>query len=283
VVEPAALTEQEFRRLCEFLYRRTGMVFNEDKRYFVDRRVIDRMSATGSATFASYFARLRSNVQNEVEQFINAFTINETYFYREDQQLRCLTSDLLDERVRAKKPGQPLRIWSVPCSTGEEPFSIAIWILENWPRADAHDIEIVGSDIDTSVLEAARKGIFGKRSLMRLTPDLIEKYFVPFGPERWRIVQSLRESILLTSVNLVEVSQTRAHGKFDVIFCRNVLIYFDDASRRQAAENLYENLEPGGYICLGHSESMSRISSLFEVCRFSDAIVYRKPLGGGDG
>jgi chemotaxis protein methyltransferase CheR len=259
------------------------MVFNADKRYFVDRRVIDRMSATGSATFASYFARLRSDLQNEVEQFINAFTINETYFYREDQQLRCLTSDLLDDRVRLKKRGEPIRIWSAPCSTGEEPFSIAIWILENWPRADAHDIEIVGSDIDTSALEAAREGIFGKRSLMRLTPDLVAKYFVPIDPERWRIAQSLRESILLTSVNLVDASQTRTHGKFDVIFCRNVLIYFDDASRREAAENLYENLEPGGYICLGHTESMSRISPLFEVCRFADAIVYRKPLGGGHG
>jgi len=283
VVEFLAPTEEEFRRLCDFLYRRTGMVFNEGKRYFVDRRVIDRMSATGSATFASYFARLRSDLQNEVEQFINAFTINETYFYREDQQLRCLTSDLLDERVRSKKRGEPIRIWSAPCSTGEEPFSIAIWILENWRQADAHDIEIVGSDIDTKVLEAAREGIFGKRSLMRLTPDLIEKYFVPIDPERWRIVQSLRESILLTSVNLVEASQTRAHGKFDVIFCRNVLIYFDDASRRMAAENLYENLEPGGYICLGHTESMSRISPLFEVCRFADAIVYRKPLSDGHG
>jgi chemotaxis protein methyltransferase CheR len=163
------------------------MVFNEGKRYFVDRRVIDRMSATGSATFASYFARLRSDLQNEVEQFINAFTINETYFYREDQQLRCLTSDLLDDRVRLKKRGEPIRIWSVPCSTGEEPFSIAIWILENWPRADAHDIEIVGSDIDTKVLEVAREGIFGKRSLMRLTPDLIEKYFVPIDPELARV------------------------------------------------------------------------------------------------
>ena len=257
------------------------MVFNEGKRYFVDRRVTDRMSATGSATFASYFARLRSDLQNEVEQFINTFTINETYFYREDQQLRCLTSDLLDERVRSKKRGAPIRIWSAPCSTGEEPFSIAIWILENWPQADSHDIEIVGSDIDTKVLEAAGEGIFGKRSLMRLTPNLIKKYFVPIDPERWRIVRGLRESILLTSVNLVDASQTRTHGKFDVIFCRNVLIYFDDASRREAAENLYENLEPGGYICLGHTESMSRISPLFEVCRFADAIVYRKPLGGG--
>jgi len=171
----------------------------------------------------------------------------------------------------------------VQCSTGEEPFSIAIRLLEKWPQGDAYYIEIVGSHIDTSVLEAAREGTFGKRALMRLKPDLIEKYFVQVAPERWRIVESLRQSILLTSVNLVEASQTRLHRKFDVIFCRNDLIYFDDASRRAAAENLYENLEPGGYVCLGHTESMSRISPLFEVCRFADAIVYRKPLDGGHG
>jgi chemotaxis protein methyltransferase CheR len=283
VIEPAPLTEEEFRRLCDFLYRRTGMVFNEAKRYYVDRRLIDRMLATGAASFASYFARLRSDSQNEVEQFINAFTINETYFYREDHQLRCLTSDLLVERILAKKPGEAIRIWSAPCSTGEEPYSIAIWLLENWPLADSYDIEIVGSDIDTNVLEAAREGIFGKRALMRLTPELIGKYFDLISPERWRITESLRQSILLTPVNIVNSAQTRAYGKFDVIFCRNVLIYFDDTSRRIAAENLYESLSPGGYICLGHSESMSRISPLFEVCRFADAIVYRRPKDGGRG
>ena len=283
MIEPTEPTDEEFRRLCDFLYRRTGMVFSEAKRYYVDRRVIDRMLATGSESFASYFSRLRNDFQSEVEHFINAFTINETYFYREDQQLRCLSSDLLPERVRRKRRGEPIRIWSVPCATGEEPYSIAIWLLENWPQADSWDIEIVGSDIDTKVLEAAREGEFGKRALMRLTPDLVGKYFEPIGPERWRIVESLRQSILLTPVNIVERAQTRPHGKFDVIFCRNVLIYFDDASRRVAAENLYENLEPGGFICLGHTKSMSRISPLFEVCRFEDAIVYRKPLDADHG
>lgn len=182
-----------------------------------------------------------------------------------------------------KPRGETMRIWSVPCSTGEEPYSIAMWLLENWAEVDAHDIEIVGSDIDTSALEAAREGTFGRRALMRLTPELIEKYFEPVGPERWRIAESLRQSILLTSVNIVDSTQTRAYGKFDVIFCRNVLIYFDDTSRRIVAENLYESLAPGGYICLGHSESMSRISPLFEVCRFADAIVYRRPRDGGHG
>jgi chemotaxis protein methyltransferase CheR len=281
VVEDAPITQEEYRRLCDYLYRRTGMTFNESRRYFVDRRVADRMAATGAASFAGYFARLRSDLDGEIEQFINAFTVNETYFYREDHQLKCLTADLLAERLRVKPPGEAMRIWSVPCSTGEEPYSIAMWLLENWPQVDSHDVEIVGSDIDTAVLAAAREGVFGARALMRLTPELIQKYFIPEGPEQWRILDDLRGSVRFTAANLVERSQTSPHGLFDVIFCRNVLIYFDDTSRRVAAENLYENLAPGGYICLGHAESMSRISPLFEVCRFADAIVYRRPLEAG--
>ena len=283
MAEPAPATEEEFRRLCEFLYRRTGMVFTDAKRYFVQRRLADRMSAAGATSFTSYFARLRSDMGGEVEQFINAFTVNETYFYREDHQLRCLTTDLLAQRTRAKPPGEAIRIWSVPCSTGEEAYSLAMWLLENWPQVDAYDIEIVGSDIDTSALASAREGVFAKRALMRLTPELVAKYFVPVGPERWRILDDLRQSVRFTPVNLVEPAETRPHGRFDVVFCRNVLIYFDDASRRVAAENLYENLVPGGYICLGHAESMSRISPLFEVCRYADAIVYQRPQERGRG
>jgi chemotaxis protein methyltransferase CheR len=278
VTEYAALTAEEFHRLCDFLYRRTGIVFTEAKRYFVERRVVDRMTATGAVTFASYFAHLRGDVGGEVEQFINAFTVNETYFYREDHQLRCLSTDILAERVRTKRPGEAIRIWSAPCSTGEEPYSIAMWLLENWPLVDHHEIEIVGSDIDTDVLESARIGLYGKRALMRLSEDLVDKYFVPKNSEAWQIIDDLRESVQFTRVNIVEPLQTRQHGRFDVIFCRNVLIYFDDASRRLAAENLYENLVPGGYICLGHSESMSRISPLFDVRRFEDAIVYQRPV-----
>lgn len=275
--ERPTLTEDEFRRLCEYLYRRTGMIFTEAKRYYVERRVWERMAATESPSFTSYFARLRTNTQDEIQQFVNAFTVNETYFYREDYQLKCLTNDLLAERLGDKPIVDSIRIWSAACSTGEEPYSIAIWLLENWPRVDQHFIEIVGSDIDTRVLELARAGIFSKRALMYVPPELIGKYFDALPGERWQIAAPLRDSVSFTSVNLVEPDQTRRHGQFDVIFCRNVLIYFDDASRRIAAENLYENLLPGGFICLGHTESMSRISPLFEVRRFADAIVYQRP------
>jgi chemotaxis protein methyltransferase CheR len=277
VAEPASVTEDELRKLAEFLYRRTGMIFNETKRYYVERRITERMAATSNGTFSEYFSYLRGEVRGEVEHLINAFTVNETYFYREDHQLECLTRDLLRERIQGRARGELIRIWSAPCSTGEEPYSIAIWLLENWPEADAYDIEIVGSDIDTRVLEAAGAGIFGKRALMRLTPQLIAKYFRQLDDERWLILDDLRSSVQFSRVNIVETRETRLQGQFDVIFCRNVLIYFDDESRRIAAENLFDNLLPGGFICLGHTESMSRISSLFEVCRYSDAIVYRRP------
>ena len=275
--DPPPVTPEEFRRLCEFLYRRTGMRFNGDKRYYVERRIRERISATGSASFTSYFAHLRSDFRGEAEKLVNAFTVNETFFYREDHQLRCLTTDLLARRIAAKRRGDPLLIWSVPCATGEEPYSIAIWLLEQWPEVDAYDIEIVGSDIDTQVLEAAREGVFGKRALMRLSPELIAKYFVQVDEYNWQIIPELRQSVRFSPANLIDSAEMRMYSRFDVIFCRNVLIYFDDTSRRIAAGNLYENLVPGGYICLGHTESMSRISPLFEVCRFSDAIVYQRP------
>ena len=112
---------------------------------------------------------------------------------------------------------------------------------------------------------------------MRLPPEVVGRYFEALAEEQWQIIPQLRDSVSFTTVNLLEPDQTRLHGQFDVIFCRNVLIYFDDASRRIAAENLFESLLPGGFICLGHTESMSRISPLFEARRFADAIVYQRP------
>ena len=131
------IAEDDYRRLCDYLYRRTGLSFSESRRYFVDRWIAERMAATRSTSFAGYFGRLRGNLDRELEHFVNAFTVNESYFYREDHQLRCLTSDLLRVRLTLKSAHQPIRIWSMPCSTGEEPYSIAIWLLENWPEVDA--------------------------------------------------------------------------------------------------------------------------------------------------
>src|SRR3569833_4064769 len=145
MAEQPRLTAEEFNKLAEFLYRRTGMVFTEAKRYYGERRISERMSAMSSRSFTDYFAHLRGEERKEVEELINAFTVNETYFYREDYQLACLTTDLLAARLTAKRRGDAIRIWSAPCSTGEEPYSIAIWLLENWKEVDAYDIVFVWS------------------------------------------------------------------------------------------------------------------------------------------
>jgi chemotaxis protein methyltransferase CheR len=277
-----ALTADEIRRLCQFLHRRTGMLFGESKRYYIERRIADRMGATGMRSFTAYFAHIEAD-QGEVEQLINIFTVNETYFYREEHQLHCLSRSLLPEIVQGRKPGDLVRIWSVPCSTGEEPYSIAIWLLENWPLVDAYHIEIVGSDIDTQVLLDAQAGDYGERALSRLPPDVVERYFEPAQDGHRRLIQDLRESVRFTSANLVDARSVAAQGRFDIIFCRNVLIYFDDSSRLLAVNNLHESLHPGGYICLGHTESMTRISKRFDLRRFEDAIVYQRPGADRDG
>lgn len=274
---PVSISPEEVERFCDFLYRRTGLSFSESKRYFIDRRLEERIAATGSPSFQAYFSLLRSDADHEIEFLINSFTVNETYFYREDHQLRCMTSNLLSGIVEQKPPGSTIRIWSIPCSTGEEPYSIALWLMENWPQVDSYNIEIVGSDIDTRALKAAVEGIYGDRALMRLSRAIIDRYFRPIADGKHEIDEGLRGSIEFTRANVIDAKDMAHYRGFDLIFCRNVLIYFDDASRRQAAENLYDCLTPGGYICLGHSESMSRISPLFSVCRFPDAIVYQRP------
>ena len=270
------LAAGEIRRLCDFLYGRTGMLFGESKRYYIERRVADRMAAARMRSFSAYFSHLQAD-EAEIEDLINIFTVNETYFYREEHQLRCLGRSLLPKIVQDRKPGDLVRIWSVPCSTGEEPYSIAIWLLENWPMVDAYNIEIVGSDIDTRVLLEAGAGNYGERALSRLPPGVVERYFEPLREGGRRLIQDLRQSVKFTPVNLVDARSVAAQGMFDVIFCRNVLIYFDDASRLVAANSLYDSLRPGGYVCLGHSESMTRISNRFDLQCFEDAIVYRRP------
>jgi chemotaxis protein methyltransferase CheR len=212
-----------------------------------------------------------------VEHLVNSFTVNETYFYREEHQLSCLSRSLLPEIVARRGPGDLVRIWCVPCSTGEEPYSVAIWLLENWPMVDAYNIEIIGSDIDTQVLAQALEGDYGERALSRLPPRLVADYFGPPRNGQRRIIQDIRESVKFTRVNLMQAADMASQGRFDVVFCRNVLIYFDDASRLAATHNLFEALLPGGFICLGHSESMGRINDRFVLRRFEDAIVYQRP------
>jgi chemotaxis protein methyltransferase CheR len=277
-VQPA-LSPEQFARFCDFFYHHTGILFGESKRYFVERRVLDRIRASGSEDFRDYFALIRFDASGrELQSLVNAMTVNETYFFREDNQFAALTSDVLPYLAGLRQ--RPIRIWSLPCSTGEEPYSIAMAILENWNDADEHAIEIHASDIDSEVLAQARAGIYGQRSLQRLSAQLRARYFTALPGERFRLHEAIRSSIDFGPVNVVDPRSMARYRDMDVVFCRNLLIYFDDLSRRQAVEAIYESLAPGGFVFLGHSESMSRMSSLFQPRKVSDSIVYQKPLDG---
>jgi len=271
-----AITAEELRRIGDILYRWTGMIFGENKRYYIERRIAERMSQLKMTDVSAYLGSVMGHY-DERQKLINAFTVNETYFYREEHQLAALSNELLPIIIRDKRPGDLVRIWSMPCSTGEEAYSIAIWLLENWPLVDAYNIEIVGSDIDTDALEHARAGMFSARALARLPEPVMQAYFEPERRHRRKIIDDLRESVRFTSANLIDRGTLAPLGTFDVILCRNLLIYFDQAARVIAANNLFEALNPGGFICLGHSESMNRLSNRFTLSRLDDAIVYRKP------
>ena len=273
------ITDDDFEKFREFFYRKTGIMFEQSKRYFVDRRLVERIKATGHDSFKSYFIFVRFDTSGkELQNLINALTVNETYFFREEYQFRCMVNKMLPEIVSRKKPVEIIKIWSIPCSTGEEPYSIAIYLLEYWKDIDKWDVEIVGSDIDTNALEKAKRGIYSERSVQDLPKHILQKYFTYLGNGDYQICEDLRNSIEFTKVNIVDPKETKRYRGFDIVFCRNLLIYFDDLSRKLAVENIYDAMNPGGFICLGHSESMSRITSIFQIRKFPEAIVYQKPL-----
>jgi len=277
-VAEITISQEDFNKFKEFFYRKTGIYFEDSKRYFVDKRLIERIKETGSESFRDYFTLLRFQASGEeLQKLTNCMTVNETYFFREEHQFKCLVNSMLPEIIKQKDRNKRIRIWSIPCSTGEEPYSIVLYLLEWWPDLENWDVEIIASDIDTNVLQKAKAGLFSPRSVQHLPANILKKYFEKKGNDLYQISQDLRNSVEFTRLNLNDPVDTKAYRNFDIIYCRNLLIYFDDMSRRHAAEVFFDALNPGGFICLGHSESMSRISSLFKVVKFPDAIVYQKP------
>ena len=278
MVDETRITTENFNKFREFFYRKTGIQFEDSKRYFVDKRLIERIEATDSGNFRTYFTLLRfQSGGEELQALTNTMTVNETYFFREEYQFKCLVNSLLPEIVKKKPMDSTLRIWSIPSSSGEEPYSIALYLTEYWPDIAHWDVELISSDIDTSILKKARAGKYSERSVQHLPAVLLQRHFRRTHDGEYQISDDLRQAVEFSRVNLSEPADTRHYRGFDVIFCRNLLIYFDDLSRQKAAEAIYDALNPGGYICLGHAESMSRITSLFRVRKFPEAIVYQKP------
>lgn len=278
-----AFTDADFHRLQAYVHAETGIRFAPTKRYFVDKRVQACIRESGLRDFASWFTELRLGRGDLRQRLVNQLTVNETYFLREDYQFDALVESVLPRVLAARRAAGdhgPIRIWSMPSSTGEEPYSVAITLLERWPAIATVDVEIVGADIDTNALAHARAGEFSARAVHRVPPALLGRYFTPLPGGRYRIVDDLRGAIDFRHVNINDSAQMRAQGRFDVVLCRNLLIYFDDLSRRRAADHLYGALRPGGFLFLGHSETMSRVSSVFVPRRLPQGIAYQRPAEG---
>jgi chemotaxis protein methyltransferase CheR len=275
-----AISPDDFQKFQEYFYRKTGIRFEDSKRYFVDKRLLERIAATASKDFRNYFAMLRFEASGaEMQELINLMTVNETYFFREDYQFECLVESILPEIVARKKHDGPIRIWTIPSSSGEEAYTIAMCLLERWAAIDQWDVEILSSDIDTNILVQARAGLYSARSVQHVPENYLGKYFRRTA-KGFQLDDTLRNAVEFSRVNLQDPAEVRPYRNFDVIFCRNLLIYFDDQSRKQAAETFFDALRPGGFMLLGHSESMSRMSALFKVRKFPEAIVYQRPGGG---
>jgi len=270
------LNEKEFRKLCSFIYRKTG-IFIEDKKFkTLSPKITKLIQEKSFKDFRSFFHALRFNKDNDLLQsLINTVTVNETYFFRENYQFEALVNEILPKLDKIRPKDEIIRILCAPSSTGEEPYSIALHLLDEGELIEKRDIEIIGIDIDSNVIQKAKRGIFSKRSIQFLPKHLLSRYFKQIGAN-YQIAEFLREAITFKNVNVMDKLQMKRLGKFDVIFSRNMLIYFDEKSRKEVAITFYEMLKPKGYIFLGHAESMNRIVSVFKTIKVKDAIVYQK-------
>ncbi|MFZ5592025.1 MAG: CheR family methyltransferase [Bacillota bacterium] len=270
----AILNAADFTRLAEFIYQKTGIRFGADKNYYVTKRVEKRMQELGFKSFSLYFNHLRfHSAKRELEFLVNSLTVNETYFFREYMQLKCFAEEvipLLAQNLRGSK----LKVWSAGCSTGEEPYTLAIILLEMLGDTGMH-FEVHGTDINTEALKSAERAYYGARAVKDVPVDYLQKYFRFDGNGYW-VRPDVKKRVCLYRLNLMDREAMERMSGFHAVFCRNVLIYFDDHSRREVALGFYRSLEPGGFIFLGHSESMSRITPIFKLRRFKEAIIYQK-------
>ena len=272
------LSKENFMKLGEFIYRKSGIYLEEDKHFDKLAKYIDRRAKElGLDNFRKYFFKLRFEDKDgsEFQELMNAITVNETYFFREKDQFEVLVDKILPELHERLPASQPLRILSSPCSTGEEPYSIILHIVEEGKVVEERDIEVVGIDIDSTVIKKAQIAKFTDRSVHAIPKTILNKWFVK-KPLGYELGEELQGSVDFQVANVFDKAQMRKLGKFDVIFSRNMLIYFDDASRKEVAMTFYDMLNPGGYVLLGHAEYMSRIVSVFKAKKIDNTLIYQK-------
>ncbi|MDF2696617.1 MAG: Chemotaxis protein methyltransferase CheR [Labilithrix sp.] len=281
------LRAEEYRLLRDLVSERLGIWFGPESRSSLERRLRERLVVHGLGSFADYYQLLKYSplASEEWDEAGDLLTTHETYFFREDYQLRAFQQELLP--MLAARSRRRLQVWSAGCSTGEEAYTIAMLILESglFDPTQGWELRVHGSDLSKKCIAAARRGVYGSASFRATSDEARTRWFVPIknegaeaGPTQYGVAPAARALCHFAQMNLLDEERTHLVGRCDVIFCRNVVLYFDAAARRRVIEMFYDRLVPGGVLLLGHAESLLNVSTAFELLHLKEDLVYRKPL-----
>jgi len=272
------MDDEEFLLIRDFIYDHCGLFFETDSKYLLEKRLSRRITLHQISNYRDYYLYLKYDRRRdeELSTVLDILTTNETYFFREGYQLKAFTEEIVPE-ITGRKREKVLKIWSAGCSTGEEPYTIAMLIIDLMKNGSLSgwNIEILGSDISQRVLGVARKGVYSPSSF-RETEERYMSYFEEEDGKK-RIKDEVRKLVTITHLNLLDSSKISLLKTMDVIFCRNVIIYFDIKAKKRVMQGFYDKLDKGGYLLLGHSESLMNISALFDLKHLKNDLVYQKP------
>lgn len=273
------MKDSTFQELRDTIYKHSGIYFTDGKKYLLEGRISKRLTAKKLSSYEEYIALLKSAAAyDELPFLFEAVTINETYFFRAAHQFEAIEKIIFPEII-ANKPDsftKTFRIWSAASSTGEEAYTLAIITLEKLkPLYPNVQFQIIGSDINNAVLENAREGVFKEYAIRNVPPHLLRKYFQQNG-NSYILNQEVKNLVKFVNINLYDPIQMRSMSGCDIIICANVLIYFDMHSKQQAVSQLYNALNPGGYLFIGYSESLHGVSKDFKLVHLPKAMAYKK-------
>lgn len=276
----SGISNEDFLLLRDFIYRQCGIFIAENRKYLVENRLAGRLKDLKLKSYGEYYHYLRfdPNRHAELNRLFEVVTTNETSFYRNPPQLEVFRKVVLGRTIaEARKKGlKKIRIWSAGCSTGEEPYTLAILLHETLgAEIGSWDIKITANDLSEAVLAAARRGIYSEYALRTTPKDIIGKYFTKEN-NIYRLDPKLKKLVAFGQINLNDKLQLRRVERSNIVFCRNVIIYFDDEMKRHVISAFYDNLLPGGDLLIGHSESLHNISRAFKPEHHPGAIIYRK-------
>ena len=259
-------SDMDFQRVRGLVYRHTGIALSDSKRQLVYGRLSRRLRALQLQAFDSYLQRVENGDAQELQNFCNAITTNLTSFFRENHHFQLLARQVLPALEVQNRESRRIRIWSAGCSTGEEPYSIAMTLLESIPHLlRSWDVRVLATDIDTNVLEHARRGIYSTDRLEKMESSRMARWFERGADaEHFKICSAARNLVTFNELNLI--SEWPMRGPFDIIFCRNVVIYFDRTTQRGVVGHMERLQRPGDYLILGHSESLLDISTAYRLC-----------------